>query len=152
MTAKPTPDDMPPDSSFFFGHAGAGAEAGLDETRVQRIVDQALAGCDDGEMFLEYAQSESLGFDDGRLRNASFDTTQGFGLRAVSDEATGYAHASILSEEAMARAASSVIAVRSGHAGQLAIDPPGTNRHLYPADNPVAGAAFEQKVDRKSVV
>jgi len=148
MTAKPTESSGPADPGFFFRHSDGrpGDGLGLDEATVQRIVDQALAGCDDGEMFLEYAQSESLGFDDGRLRNASFDTTQGFGLRAVSGEATGYAHASTLSEQAMARAAGSVIAVRSGHSGQLSVDPTGTNRHLYPADNPVAGAAFERKV------
>ncbi len=82
--------------------------AGMDRPRVQAIVDDALHGADDGELFLEYRQSESLTFDDGRLRSASFDTTQGFGLRAVSGEATGYAHASELSEAAIARAAATV--------------------------------------------
>ena len=52
-----------------------------------------LKGADDGEMFLEYRQSESLVFDDERLKSASFDTSQGFGLRSVSGETTGYAHA-----------------------------------------------------------
>ena len=46
-----------------------------------------------------------------------FDTTQGFGLRAVSGEAAGYAHASELSEAAIRRAAATVRAVASGHAG-----------------------------------
>ena len=60
---------------------------------------------DDGELFLEYSQSESVALDDGRIKSASFDTTQGFGLRAVAGEAAGYAHASELSEPAMRRAA-----------------------------------------------
>ena len=68
-------------------------QTGLDRGRVQRLVDDSLAGADDGEMFLEYRQSESFAFDDGRLKAASYDTTQGFGLRAVAGEATGYAHA-----------------------------------------------------------
>ena len=38
---------------------------------------------DDGELFLEYSQSESVALDDGRIKSAAFDTTQGFGLRAV---------------------------------------------------------------------
>ena len=42
--------------------------AGMDRSRVQTIVDDALNGADDGELFLEYRQSESLAFDDGRLR------------------------------------------------------------------------------------
>ena len=61
--------------------------AGLDPARTQAIVDDALAGADDGELYLEYRQSESLAFDDGRLRTASFNTAQGFGLRAVSGAA-----------------------------------------------------------------
>ena len=70
--------------------------AGLDRTRTEGIVEEALSGADDGELFLEYRQSEGLSFDDGRLKSASFDTTQGFGLRAIADEATGYAHASAI--------------------------------------------------------
>ena len=68
------------------------------------LVDDALAGCDDGELFLEYEQSESLAFDDGKLKSASYDTTQGFGLRSVAGEATGFAHASALDEQALKRA------------------------------------------------
>jgi TldD protein len=122
------------------------ARAGLDRPRVQTIVDDALDGADDGELFLEYRQSESLAFDDGRLRSASFDTTQGFGLRAVSGEATGYAHASELSEAAIARAAETVKAVRSGSGGTLAAAPTGTNRALYAEDNPLGEVGFEAKV------
>ena len=59
----------------------------LDRSRVESVVSDALKGTDDGELFFEYRQSESLTFDDGRLKNASFDTTQGFGLRAVAGEA-----------------------------------------------------------------
>ena len=70
-------------------------------------------GMDDGELFLEYSQSESLALDDGRIRSASFDTTQGFGLRAVAGEAAGYAHASELSEAAIRRAGATVRAVAS---------------------------------------
>ncbi len=68
--------------------------AGLDRRNLETIVDEALVGADDGELFLEYCQSEAMSFDDGRLKSASFDTSQGFGLRAVAGEAAGYAHAS----------------------------------------------------------
>ena len=62
----------------------------LDRRRVESVVSDALKGTDDGELFFEYRQSESLTFDDGRLKNASFDTTQGFGLRAVAGEVIAY--------------------------------------------------------------
>ncbi|MCP4329018.1 MAG: metalloprotease TldD [Alphaproteobacteria bacterium] len=118
----------------------------LDPDRVERIVDDALTGCDDGELFLEYCQSESLVFDDGKLKSAGFDTSQGFGLRAVDGEAIGYAHASELSEAAIRRAADTVRAVRSGRSGAMAAPPPGTNQTLYIDANPLEGVPFEDKV------
>jgi TldD protein len=120
--------------------------AGMDKGRVERLVADSLGGADDGELFLEYRQSEAISFDDGRLRSASFDTSQGFGLRAVSGEAQGYAHASELSEEAIKRAAATVKAVRAGRSGTLAEGPPGTNRSLYTDANPLNAVPFEDKV------
>jgi TldD protein len=81
---------------------------GMDPGRVERIVGDALRGMDDGELYLEWAQSESVALDDGRIKSASFDTTQGFGLRAISGETAGFAHASELSEDAIKRAAETV--------------------------------------------
>src|SRR6478736_1665067 len=93
--------------SLFFG------KGALDQKKTGKTVDQALAGCDDGE-----------------LKSASYDTTQGFGLRAVAGEATGFAHASALDEQALKRAASTVQAVRSGKSGKADESPRGTNRLL----------------------
>src|SRR5471032_2149776 len=120
-------------------------QAGLDRARVERLTADALKGADDGEMFLEYSQSEALSFDDGKLKSASFDTTQGFGLRAIAGEAAGFAHASELTEAAMARAAKTVKAVHGGHSGTLAEAPAGTNRRLYVEDNPLGGVEFAAK-------
>jgi TldD protein len=113
----------------------------LDRTAVEKIVDGALKGADDGEMFLEYCQSEAVTLDDGRIRSASFDTAQGFGLRAIAGEAIGYAHASDLSKDAMERAADTVRAVHAGHGGTMAAAPAGTNRSLYTDENPLGGSA-----------
>ncbi|MBC6417102.1 MAG: metalloprotease TldD [Rhodospirillales bacterium] len=127
------------DGLFF----GSGA---LDRRKAERIASEALAGADDGELFLEYRQSEGLTFDDGRLKNASFDTTQGFGLRAIAGEAAGYAHASELSEAAIQRAADTVSAVRRGHSGTAAERPQGTNAQLYSDENPIGALPFAEKV------
>src|ERR1700761_7966475 len=110
---------------------------GMEPGRVEAIVAEALSGMDDGELYLEYSQSESLALDDGRIRSASFDTTQGFGLRAIADEAAGYAHASELSEEAIRRAGATVRAVASGYNGTMAAPPIGTNLQLYTDLNPL---------------
>ena len=121
--------------------------AGLDRRRVEGIVDDALGNADDGELFLEYRQSESLVFDDQQLKSAAFDTAQGFGLRAVAGEATGYSHASELSEDAVRRASQTVKAVQRGYSGAMAEEPAGTNASLYSDDNPLGLLDFEAKVD-----
>ena len=78
---------------------------GLDPDAALRLTADALKGCDDGELYLQYTASESFGFDDGRLKTADFNTQAGFGLRGVSGETTAFAQANELSEAAIRRAA-----------------------------------------------
>ncbi|MHA3977973.1 metalloprotease TldD [Halovulum sp. GXIMD14794] len=119
----------------------------LDESAALRILREATDGADDGELFLERRRSESLMFDDGRLKNASYDASEGFGLRAVRGETAGYGHSTDLSEAALKRAAETArLAVGAG-GGTLADAPPGTNRHLYDSVDPVSQAPFVSKVD-----
>jgi TldD protein len=124
---------------LFFTHGR------LDRNQVERITAEALKGTDDGELFLEYRLTESFVFDDGRMKAASFDTTQGFGLRAVAGEAVGFAHASELSEDAMQRAANAVQAVKSGYTGRWAQGPQRTNVKLYSDENPIERTPFAIK-------
>ena len=120
--------------------------AGLDRSRVVHLVSGGLEGADDGELFLEYRQSEMLVFDNSRLKQATYNTSHGFGLRAVKDEAVGYAHSSDVSEAAIARAADTVRAVKGGYSGSAALAPTRSNARLYTDANPLAGLAFEDKV------
>ena len=117
-----------------------------DEASVQAVLRDTLANADDGELFIEHAQAESLSFDNGRLKGGSFNTDQGFGLRAVSGEAVGYAHSGEMSLSALKRAADAAGAVTRGHSGTYAEAPQGTNRKLYGADNPIGSPSFEEKV------
>ncbi|MGH6672464.1 MAG: metalloprotease TldD [Xanthobacteraceae bacterium] len=119
--------------------------AGLDHPRVAKIISRSLDGADDGELYLEYRQTEVLAFDNRRLKQATYDTSQGFGLRAVKDEAVGYAHASDVSEAAIERAADAVRAVKGGYSGQYAAPPARTNAKLYGDESPLASPTFEAK-------
>ncbi len=115
------------------------------EARLKEIVSETIAGADDGELYLESSESEALMFDNGRLKTANYSTDQGFGLRAVAGEASGYAHSSEISEAALRRAADAVSAVKAGYTGTLADAPPRTNRHLYGDENPIGSPSFEAK-------
>ena len=125
--------------SYFFSRTD------LDRNRTLDILNDALKGADDGELYLEYGQSEAFVFDDNRLKTANFDVQQGFGLRAVCGESTGYAHASELSEAALKRSGAAVQAVKSGRGGATADGPARTNAKLYPDENPLGDMPFEAK-------
>ena len=111
------------------------------------ILRDATAGADDGELFLERRRSEALVFDDGRLKTSSFDASEGFGLRAVRGEVSGYAHSTELSEAALRRASETArLAVGDG-GGTLADAPMATNRKLYTDDDPISGVSFPVKIE-----
>ena len=76
----------------------------LDQESALALLRDAVAGADDGELFLERRRSEMLSWDDGRVRNASYDASEGFGLRAVRGETAGYAHSTEMTEHALRRA------------------------------------------------
>ncbi len=122
-------------------------ETHLDEGAALRILRAATDGAEDGELFLERRRSEVLVFDDGRVKNASYDAAQGFGLRAVKGEVAGYAHSTEMSEAALSRAAETArLAVGDG-GGMLADAPRGTNEKLYTDADPMAGAEFGVKLE-----
>ncbi len=121
--------------------------ADLDPETALRLTRDALAGCDDGELFLQVAASESFAFDDGRLKAATFDTSRGFGLRGVVGETSAYAHANELSEQAIRRAGETIAVVRSGHGGAAALEPiRRTNQRLYTDTDPLSAVPFAAKV------
>lgn len=123
-------------------------KTGLDKDKVTSLVQSALHGADDGDLFFEMKHSEMLAFDDGRLKSASYDEAAGFGLRAIVGEADAFAHAGELSENALQRAAETVSSVCSGHSGTLAIAPQsGHNRPLYSDENPLNATPFADKVE-----
>ena len=122
---------------LFFG----GAEARLDREAAARLTAGALRGADDGELFLEYHENESISLDDGCIRSAGFNTSRGFGLRRVAGEATGYAHAGEIDEAALGRAAEAVRAV-GGESDAAATPPRPTNARLYTDANPLGDSGF----------
>ncbi len=119
--------------------------AELDWDAAGRILSGAAKDADDGELFVEDNRQESFFWDDGRLKSASFDATQGFGLRVVAGERAGYGHASVLETDAVERAAEAAAAVKLGHDGTLDVSPAKVNRQLYADFDPIESPAFTDK-------
>jgi TldD protein len=121
--------------------------AEMDWEAAGRILADATRGADDGELFVEDSRTESFFWDDGRLKSASFDASQGFGLRVVAGERAGYGHASVLDTGAVSRAAEAAAAVKLGHVGVLDASPAKVNRQLYADFDPIERPTFTAKTD-----
>jgi TldD protein len=118
----------------------------LDPDEALRLTASTLAAAEDGELYLQYKKSEAFGFDDGRLKTASYDTQSGFGLRAVSGETTAFAHANEISAAAIGRAAQTMALIDPA-TGPKAPTPARTNRHLYTEGDPLDLVPFADKVN-----
>jgi TldD protein len=118
----------------------------LDADAALRVTAEVLRGADDGELFLQYRKAEAFGFDDGRLKTDTYDTTAGFGLRAVSGEMTAFAHANEVSEAAIRRAGETM-ALIDPSAQPRAAAPARTNNRLYTDADPLDLIPFADKVN-----
>ena len=77
---------------------------GLDAAGMNALVTRALLGAEDGELYLERSESESVSLDDGRIESPSRSVDQGFGLRRVNGESVLYAHGNTITARAIIRA------------------------------------------------
>lgn len=118
---------------------------GFDAGDALDVLRASLAGADDGELFLETDASETLAFDDGRLKAASFDAGRGFGLRGVFGETTGFAHSNDISLTSLKRAGETAAAARQGRDAVMAPPPRGTNVKLYDDVDVIGAPGFEAK-------
>ncbi|WP_394706209.1 metalloprotease TldD [uncultured Cohaesibacter sp.] len=136
-----------PASSLIQGEGGDLLDSyGLDKEALRLLLADTMNGADDGELFFEQTQSESLVFDNGRLKSSAFDTGQGFGMRAVAGEMAGYAHSGEMDMKAIRRAAESVRGVAQGHSGSWALAPERTNHQIYRSFNPVDDLSLGRKI------
>ncbi|WP_108861728.1 metalloprotease TldD [Ruegeria sp. Alg231-54] len=122
-------------------------DSAIPQDEALAVLQSATSGAEDGELFVERRKSEALVFDDGRLKTASYDASEGFGLRAVQGEVAGYAHSTDVSIPALKRAAQTArLAVGDG-GGTLADGPRATNTRLYTDEDPIESAEFPVKIE-----
>ena len=119
----------------------------LNDSKIDKIVSDSLLNADDGELYLEFCESESFVYDDQRLKSASFDVSKGFGLRAISNESTGYAHSSDIDESSLKKASNTVNFVTKGNTGSFNSNFNRTNKKLYHDVNPINSSLFAEKVE-----
>src|SRR5690349_8100250 len=126
-------------------HALLYADGKLTPDEAQALAAETLRNCDDGELYLQFAATEAFVFDDGRLKTANYSRDAGFGLRGVSGEMTGFAHANEISAAAIRRAGETLRLLDPAK-GERAAPPPRSNRHLYTDASPLDAVPFADKV------
>lgn len=117
----------------------------FDAAKACEILSDAAENADDGDIYVQRARSESFVYDDGRLKSAAYDTSQGFGMRVIAGEASGNAHSGELTLDAITRAAETVRQAKRGYSGNLALSPTPTNRQLYAPIDPTETPDFTVK-------
>jgi TldD protein len=117
----------------------------LSPDEAQALAKETLSKCDDGELYLQFIASEAFGFDDGRLKTADYSRDAGFGLRGVSGEMTGFAHANDISAAAIRRAGETLQLLDPSKTSPAAA-PRKNNRHLYTDASPLDELGFAEKV------
>ena len=117
----------------------------LTPAEAEALARETLGNCDDGELYLQFTASEAFGFDDGRLKTADYSRDAGFGLRGVSGEMTGFAHANDISAAAIRRAGETLRLLDPATASRAA-PPRQSNRHLYTDASPLDAMGFAEKV------
>ena len=122
-------------------------EANFDFNQALNTLKNTLKGAEDGEIFLERQRSEALMLDDGRIKTANYNASEGFGLRAVKGETVGYSHSTEMTQAALVRASETAkLAVGSG-GSKLSDAPIPTNQRLYSDIDPISDAEFSVKIE-----
>jgi TldD protein len=126
-------------STFF-------TDTDLTRQEADRLVSETLKGCDDGELFFESSKSESFVLDDNKIKNTSYDTALGYGLRAVTDDVTAYSHSNEISKKSLTEASKSLLSSLKNKNGKTSPSPQRSNSKMYSDINPIEAKPFNEKI------
>ncbi len=102
---------------------------GLDRAMLDQVIGRALGGAIDyADVYAEYRVNESFALDEGIVKSATRSVTQGAGLRALSQEKTGYAYTDEITLDRLMLAARQARAISQ----QGAVDAPANVAALAP--------------------
>jgi TldD protein len=117
---------------------------------VEHTIGQVLGGAVDyADLYFEYRILDSVSLEEGLVKHAAKNVTQGVGVRAVAREKTGYAFSHDISLENLELAAGTAryIADRSGQDATVGIDGfKRPERDLYPFKTPITEIALSEKI------
>ncbi len=126
------------------------ARFGLDEKAMSQALGTLLGhAIDDGDLYLEHIESESIALEEGIVKKASRSVSQGAGVRAVTGERTGYAHSDEFDGKELIEAAKTAraIAEGSGATTTVALKSDPRSPDLYRVSQNTLNEPLEKKLD-----
>ncbi len=122
---------------------------GFSDRMAGQALGRLLGGpIDDGDLYFEYRTNEGLQLDDGVVKEATRNVTQGVGVRANSEAKTGYAYSDDITIDSLRIASESARAIAAtGPGGEsVAVAPRAHTHDLYPIDTPTTDVPLAVKI------
>ena len=118
----------------------------LSRSEAENIVSETLQKCDDGELYLENSKSESILLDDNKIKNSSYNSDLGFGLRAISNEIVAYSHSNEISKSSLEQSSENLKSTLKSAKGTYNHEIPKSNKKYYDNINPIEQKSFNEKI------
>ncbi|MFQ5597323.1 MAG: metalloprotease TldD [Nitrospiria bacterium] len=116
------------------------------ESTLGRVLGKRI---DYADLYFEYEVGEFLSLEEGIVKKISKDISQGVGVRAISEEKTGYAYSDEISTNHLSHAAKTARYIAEAGSGSASVPIHQTDvlRHnLYPVETPPIEVATGEKV------
>ena len=117
----------------------------LSRSEAETIISDTLQKCDDGELYLENSKSESIILDDNKIKNSSYNSDLGFGLRAVSGEIVAYSHSNEISKNSLKKSSDNLKSTLKSAKGNYNYAIPKSNKSYYENINPIEQKSLNDK-------
>ena len=122
------------------------AKSDISRNDAEKIVSDTLKNTDDGELYLENTKSESIVLDDSKIKNSSYNSDLGYGLRAVTGEVIAYSHSNEISKNSLKNSSENLKSTLKSKKGTYNHSIPKSNIKYYEDKNPLDDKSFSSKV------
>ncbi len=121
------------------------APAGISHHEVEKCLGSMMGGAiDNADMYFQTTVEQSWIFENGILKEGSFDKEQGVGVRAISGEKTGFAYSDDIILPALDEAAHAAGSIARHGGGHVQAFEKVAGHNLYPTQNPIGQIPEEE--------
>jgi TldD protein len=123
--------------------------SGLDESHLSQAFSTLLnSSADSGDIYFQMRKHEAWSLEDGIVKDASYNISQGVGIRAIKGEKSGFAYSDEIVLPALLESCKAARAIaRGNHNGQVQVWNTNTGNQLYMPDNPLDTITETDKVN-----